>query len=307
MALWTGQTARRFAAVKRLNSAWRAIAVGAEILRVNVLSIDSMRRIASHRLAAEIPSIGALAAIICAASVFDSQSPYPGYRALVPVIAAAVLIAARGRWINRVLLGQQGMVFIGLISYPLYLWHFPLMAYARTVWFDAVPRWAMLGVIALSILLAWLAYRLVENPVRRGAGNTYKVAALVAGMAVAGLLGLTAVQTNGFAMRIPEAVRGFMLTGEETSAYWRRGSCLLLPDQTATAFANECSGDGRRPLILLWGDSYAAALYPGMNELAAKEGMSVAEYTSSAPPSSTSFFRRDRFARRSTTLYWKKF
>jgi hypothetical protein len=85
-------------------------------------------------------------------------------------------------------------------------------------------------------------------------------------------------------MRIPDSIRPFMLTGAETAAYWQRGKCLLLPEQNYPSFAPECAGDGRRPLLLIWGDSYGAALYPGLEHFAAERGYSVAEYTASACP-----------------------
>ena len=78
-------------------------------------------------------------------------------------------------------------------------------------------------------------------------------------------------------------LRPFMLTGAETAVNWRRGQCLLLPDQGAAAFADECSGQGGRPLILYWGDSYAAAEYAGVEALRAEGGYDVAVYLVGLP------------------------
>lgn len=227
----------------------------------------------------------AVAGIVFAVCRFDPHTPYPGSFALVPVLAAALLILTSGAWINRYLLSSGVMVFVGIISYPLYLWHFPLMAYARIVSDEGVSNLKMATVVATSVVLAWLTYQYVERPIRYGRSrNPAKIVALIGGMATVGILGLIADMTQGLPVRIPTSIRPFMLTGEETSAYWRRGSCLLLPDQSAADFSDDCSGDKRRPLLFTWGDSYAAALYPGLEHFSGPRGYSVAEYTASACP-----------------------
>jgi peptidoglycan/LPS O-acetylase OafA/YrhL len=230
-------------------------------------------------------AIAAIATIVFAVLRFNATTPFPGAPALLPVVAAAILILTPQAWINRLFLAASPMVFVGLISYPLYLWHFPLMAYARIVLVDGVPWPVMVAVVAASFVLAWLTYRLIERPFRFGkAHRRAKMAALLIGMVFVGLLGLLAYQTQGLPGRIPQRIRGFMLTGEETSVHWRRGSCLLLPDQGAENFTPDCAGDGSRPLLFAWGDSYAAALAPGLMHFARERGFGVAQYTASACP-----------------------
>jgi peptidoglycan/LPS O-acetylase OafA/YrhL len=236
-------------------------------------------------LTRDLFALGAIAAIAGAVHRFSSNTPYPGTFTLVPVLAATVLILTSGSWINRIFLSSRPMVFIGLISYPLYLWHYPLMAYARILWADTVPGRVMVSVVIASGVLAWLTYRFVERPIRFAKSRSHaKIAALVAGMAAVGAIGLIADKTDGLPNRIPEEIRGFMLTGAETAVNWRRGQCLLLPDQGASDFADECSGSGKRPLLFVWGDSYGAALHVGLNQLSDQRGYSVAEYTASACP-----------------------
>jgi hypothetical protein len=154
----------------------------------------------------------------------------------------------------------------------------------------------MVAVVIASGILAWLTYRYVERPIRFAKSRSYaKIAALVAGMVAVGAVGLVADKTGGLPIRIPEEIRGYMLTGAETSAYWRRGQCLLLPDQRASDFTDECSGSsGKRPLLLVWGDSYAAALYAGLDRLSEKHGYDVAEYTASACPPMIGYVNGER-------------
>jgi peptidoglycan/LPS O-acetylase OafA/YrhL len=246
-------------------------------------------------LTVEFFAFSAIAAIAGAVYRFSAHTPYPGTFTLVPILAAAVLILASGSWINRVFLSSRPMVFIGLISYPLYLWHYPLMAYARILWADAVPRLVMVATVIASVILAWLTYRYVERPIRFAKSRGHaKIAALVAGMVAVGLVGLIADKTGGLPIRIPEEIRGYLLTGAETSVYWRRGQCLLLPDQGASDFADECSGIGKRPLLFVWGDSYAAALYAGLDRLSEQHGYGVAEYTASACPPMIGYVNGER-------------
>jgi hypothetical protein len=187
------------------------------------------------------------------------------------------------------------MVFVGLISYPLYLWHYPLMAYARILWADTVPGGVMVLVVIASGVLAWLTYQYIERPIRYAKSRSHaKIAALVAGMAAIGAVGLIADKTDGLPMRIPRAIRGFMLTGAETSVNWRSGKCLMLPEQSAADFSSECSGDGRHPLLLVWGDSYGAALYPGLKHFSDVKGFGVAEYTASACPPMIGYVNGER-------------
>ena len=94
---------------------------------------------------------------------------------VAPVAGAALVIAARDAWINRRLLSNPGVVLIGLISYPLYLWHWPLLSIV-TLLAGQTPMQQLqrlkFGAVALAFLLAWLTWRLVERPVRRVATQT---------------------------------------------------------------------------------------------------------------------------------------
>jgi peptidoglycan/LPS O-acetylase OafA/YrhL len=292
LALWMYQSTRSSPAVSKGYYFDRAMKTAA--FRLQALG-QRLAVAINQKLVKEILPIGAIAGIAWAVRNFSSQSPYPGYYALVPVTAAVALIVSRGALTNRMLLSNPWMVFIGLISYPLYLWHFPLIAFVKIVWFESVPHLIMVGVVVLSVVLAWLVYQLVERRVRFGSATEAKIVILVIGMSGVGFLGLAGYGTDGFPSRISEAVRGFVLTGDETSIHWRRGRCLLLPDQEASDFSIECGGDGRRPLLFIWGDSYAAALYPGLNTLA--EGGSrygVAEFTASACPPLINFVSLQR-------------
>jgi peptidoglycan/LPS O-acetylase OafA/YrhL len=243
----------------------------------------------------EVVGIGALLVIVVSLLRYNPRIAHPGYFTLAPVLAAAVLIKMKGTLIHRYLLSARPAVFIGLISYPLYLWHYPLMAYARIHFVDGVPSVTMWIIIVASILLAWLTYQVIERPIRFGQHHIpIKLGALVGGMAALGVIGLAADLTNGLPIRIPAAIRPFMLDGSETGPRWRAGKCLLNPEQSAADFAPECSGTGRHPLIAVWGDSYSASLYPGLKYFADERGFDVAEFAASSCPPLVGFVMEQR-------------
>src|ERR1700681_3025434 len=126
-------------------------------------------------------SIG-LVLIATAAGVLDTKSAFPGWWALLPVAGAALLLSAPAAWFCRTLLASRPLVWIGLISYPLYLWHWPLLVFFGIIKFGPLTLVERELILGLSALLAWLTYWLVESPFRFGRPSPLKLASLCAGM-----------------------------------------------------------------------------------------------------------------------------
>jgi len=144
----------------------------------------------------------ALVLILGSALVLNAQMRFPGWLALLPAGGAVLLIAAGpAARINRAVLSNNIAVFIGLISYPLYLWHWPLISYATIIGRGRAPKPGIaLLLVAVSVGLAWLTYELVEKPLRFG-GRGRRTAALAGIMVVIAVLGLTTSFEHGFAGR----------------------------------------------------------------------------------------------------------
>ena len=108
-----------------------------------------------------------LAAIIFSIFVFDESTPFPSLYALVPVLGVVLLVlyGAKETFVAKIL-STKGFVSIGLISYSAYLWHQPLFAFSRIKLLDNPSVFLMLGLCLFSILLAFLSWRFVENPLR---------------------------------------------------------------------------------------------------------------------------------------------
>ncbi len=112
---------------------------------------------------------GAGAALLIAGLVcIRDETSFPGWAALLPTCGSFMLIAAGPEsFVNRVLLARPVMVRLGLISYPLYLWHWPLLSFAYIVWPAPPPVWLRAAAVALAMILSWLTYRFVQTPLRR--------------------------------------------------------------------------------------------------------------------------------------------
>jgi len=226
------------------------------------------------------------ALIIWAALAFKRQMIFPGWRAAVPVIGAILVISAQHSWINRQL-SRSAIVYLGLISYPLYLWHWPLLAYLRDSMpdtTDRVPEWQRLAAVALSVALAAATYHFIEKPIRfRPPRARYIVALGTTAAALAGL-GAVTVLEDGFYVRLPPMIRDVFVVAAASDAGWRP-SCMLGPELTASAFSDEaCLDKGTGPLIFLWGDSAAATLYPGLHKLQEGSRFRLAVFAQSACP-----------------------
>ena len=116
---------------------------------------------------------------------------FPGKWALVPVLGATLIIAAGAKaWANRIILSNKVAVWFGFISFPLYLWHWPILSYGRIVYSERPPIEFRLLAVFASILLAWLTVKFIEKPFRFGKQrNRLKVATLCCSVLVMGFLG----------------------------------------------------------------------------------------------------------------------
>jgi peptidoglycan/LPS O-acetylase OafA/YrhL len=245
----------------------------------------------SARLREIIGLIG-VAMILWAMTLPEGARVTVGAWALVPTIGTVLaIVAGPSTWINRRALGNRLARGIGLISYPLYLWHWPLISLVYIIHGPALlaaaggsadglpPLSWRVGAVAASLVLAVLTYVLIEKPLRFGSHTRSKAVGLCGAMIVVGCLGLGIQLRDGFRSRLPEILRNV------TSDYrkpWRSYICDLDPFGGKQTFADECIAS-KRPSVLLWGDSLSAALYPGFNHYLPERGYGVSQL-SGCPP-----------------------
>ena len=132
----------------------------------------------------------------------DKTRAFPGWWAALPVSGAFLIIAAGPHaWFNRVVLSNRLMVWIGLISFPLYLWHWPLLSFARIVEGGTPSNTLRFGAVCMAFVLAWTTYQLLERPIRFGRHGRAKAAVLVALMVAVGLSGYGVFRNSGLGSR----------------------------------------------------------------------------------------------------------
>ena len=201
-----------------------------------------------------------LTAILGAALALNSDSRFPGIAALAPVLGAVLLIVSPNSAVNRFLLSNRPMVGIGLISYPLYLWHWPLLSYLGITRHGVPTLMEIWIAVIVAFILSWLTYRLVEIPLRR---RPDVVPRLSFGLIAIGVVGIVTTAAAGFGFRFPQEIRDIALFPPQSNA-GLLDHCFL--ENPGAQFNSSCVEMGDNPLLLLWGDSTAAALLPGLRK-----------------------------------------
>jgi peptidoglycan/LPS O-acetylase OafA/YrhL len=234
---------------------------------------------APRRIANVGAGLGVLLIFAAFLALSESQ-PFPGWRALIPTAGCALVIAhPRSLW-GETLLANRAATFFGLISYPLYLWHWPLFAYAHIAPGVTPTRPVMFGLAALAVLLATLTYRLVELPLASFVRGHKRITALtlIAGLAATGLLGRETTGANGFPGRFPPLVTKiftYHASGANVEPLWdcfydRDPRQRTLDEERERArqyyAAHKCAvvADPTKPTIMIVGDSHAAHLFAGL-------------------------------------------
>jgi peptidoglycan/LPS O-acetylase OafA/YrhL len=142
-------------------------------------------------LTASVRGVLGAALIVGSIVVLDDRIVFPGWWALAPSSGALLLISAgRASWINARLLSTRTMVFIGLISYPLYLWHWPVLVFARVLGGSGMTIWISVAALLIATVLAIVTYQYFELPLRHSPNRRLVVAGLSVSMAICAVLGL---------------------------------------------------------------------------------------------------------------------
>ena len=194
--------------------------------------------------------------LVASLALLDPARSFPGWWALLPVCGAILLVDAGPRtWVNRRILSNRGLVFVGLISYPLYLWHWPLLSYARIIHGGEPPVAVRLGLLVASVVLAWLTFELVEKKIRQAKAPSIArraVPVLAASMVVVGLAGLLALRHHV----LPNSA-SIPLVAEisRATADWGFGKDTVIRGDTSRA-------------VLFFGDSHMEHYLPRIQRVA---------------------------------------
>lgn len=237
--------------------------------------------LASSRPAALLAWVG-LFLVLLPLPIYDDQTRFPSLYGLVPVGGAALLMlfgaAPAGA---RLVLSLRPMVGIGLVSYSAYLWHQPLFAFARRYSFDHPSLSIMLGLCLLSLVLAFLSWRFVEQPFRHGPRPLLPSRGAVFSASGAGALTFLAVAalfyfSQGLPQRNAPSGQSFADLDIDNRLRPIRGASTACsgtaPDLTACPTPEGAT-------ILLWGDSFAMHLGPALRASPSGGEDIVAEFT----------------------------
>lgn len=219
-------------------------------------------------------SLAGLALAASALLLFNKGLQHPGWATVWPIMGAVMLVASGpGAAANR-MLSWRPLVWIGLISYPLYLWHWPILAYARIAESGSPAPWMLWLGAVLAMLLAWATYAGVELPLRRAAGSGQGKRRVTIALCCAMAALLAAALAVVFGKGLPErpALQYFKKNeGQMVREARQDASCLALFAGKAAPVYCRQSHAGER-MIALVGDSHAHVLFTGVSELAAKQG-----------------------------------
>jgi peptidoglycan/LPS O-acetylase OafA/YrhL len=228
------------------------------------------------RWAREWLAAAGIALIAFAVFFYTSDTPFPGAAALAPCFGAALLIYAGlpGQTIASGVLSLSPLVFIGRISYSLYLWHWPLYVFTRYFTYRDPSPEGVACLIAASFALAIASYYFVERPFRN-ARFRFRAPQLFGG----GLTAMTGVaaaslfllQGNGLPERLRPELRTIL--AEENDHEPRIDTCLgISPEAVRDGKMCQIGVIGGKPSFILWGDSHADAVLPAISEVAEREG-----------------------------------
>lgn len=209
--------------------------------------------------------------------LYDRTTAFPGFAALPPCIGTMLLIYATERrtlWLTK-LLAWEPLRVIGLMSYSLYLWHWPILVYVHYV----LGRHTTLGVksVALgsTILLSYLSWRIVELPVRRIGGRTgLRYVAAAAAASSAALLSIAFVIriNDGMPGRFDPATLAYGASDAVNKSWRSPASTNVSARQVTTAIGADADGDSQVDWVL-WGDSHGMALSEFLDSVAKEQGM----------------------------------
>ncbi len=276
-AIWTVRIDRTAAFYAPWNRFWELLA-GATLacVEADALLESAKQRLLSRSWLPDVAAALGLAAIAAGIWLIDATRVFPGLWVLLPVGGTfLLLLAGQLAWVNRAILSQPIVVWIGLISYPLYLWHWPLLSFAHILEGEVPSPSLRLALLAASVGLAWATYQAIERPVRFGSRARTAVPALAVAMSAVCAAGAVVYSTGGVierpinrrdAARLIDFYERMHRTGL-AEAY--RRECDFVDwqsERTRDSLDPSCTQPGRAHTVMLWGDSFAQALSLGLRE-----------------------------------------
>ena len=226
-----------------------------------------------NRIARELAGLLGLAAIVISVLLPITNWSFPGYIVLLPCLGTGLVIytGESGQSLARTILSFPPLVFLGAISYSLYLWHWPLIVFSRHLPFHFSDNNDLVLVLVSSIVFAFISFEFIERPFRGGSSpfNRRQIFAFgAAASLVTAAFGTAAFLSHGLPERYDSQTRQVVASNlermedfDESCGNWKNEIHRL-------ADVRFCSlGDQFSHKIMFWGDSHVQQLYPVIKEI----------------------------------------
>ena len=262
-----------------LTSRWWELGLGTIVGIHEVSRTEEARgRLAVWRR--EILGIVGIVGVLAGALLYTSTTLFPGAAALLPVVASLMLLSSRGSWVNRKILSLKLLVGVGLISYSLYLWHWPILSLSQYCAGDALAPIPTACLVVLAFVAATFSYFFVEQPFRRMQRTSRTLRRFAVASALCSIPAFVLLAGRGWPSRYPVAA------GIEHEAHSPSlETCTAQDGQSSPVNSRSCSFIKGHPTIAIMGDSHAASLNRYLQSALESRGWSVAQFTkTSCPP-----------------------
>jgi len=247
-----------------------------ELLFGSLLSLEIIPELKSniHR---NILSITGLTLIAFSVGFYTETTPFPGIAAMLPVLGSSLIIYSgigQGKSIVKKILSLKPVVFIGLTSYSLYLWHWPLIAFAKYLVFRPLTPLEIAGIIITTILISVLSLKFIEHPFRGteplipDRKKLFVFSVVV--MLIFSLVGSVILLTKGLPGRYPEVSVPFSNRNDPDDTETLQNVVTTIENLPVTQIGSV----NITPSFILWGDSHTGVLVPMAIQMSKKYGLS---------------------------------
>lgn len=212
------------------------------------------------KLFKNVQSLSGALLILFGITFINNKSHFPGWWALIPTLGATLIISAGGQaWLNRKILSHPVLVWFGLISFPFYLWHWPLLSFTHILEGEIPKTWIRIIAVILSIALAWLSYKLIEKPIRvgkHGKQTTILLIILMSGIALAGYITYKreGLKFRAVVIKNADIYPNIPAQSNQPSQCSNEKKYALV-----NKFCTKYIADNAQKTIVLWGDSSTGA------------------------------------------------
>jgi peptidoglycan/LPS O-acetylase OafA/YrhL len=227
----------------------------------------------------EVLGVLGLIGVLAGAVLYNSTTPFPGAAALLPVVASLMLLSSNESWVNRNVLSLKALVAVGLISYSLYLWHWPILSLAQYCSGDALQPMPKACLVAFAFVTATLSYFFVEQPFRRMPRTSWTLRRYAVASVLCCIPACVLLAGRGWPSRYPAAARI-----EEEAHSPSIAACTAQDGQSSPIISGGCSSIKDHPTIAIMGDSHAASLNRYLQTALESRGWSVAQFTKTSCP-----------------------